>query len=72
MTAVNSQQSESENSVWGMRTDANSVISASKQSVGTSPGTNDPCKTTKDQLEQLQTLREAIFSQDGWGVVSFL
>ena len=32
------------------------------------PSTNNP--STKQQLEQLNTMREALFSPDGWGCVS--
>ncbi|XP_015596287.1 trinucleotide repeat-containing gene 6C protein isoform X2 [Cephus cinctus] len=32
---------------------------------GTAPAANNP--STKQQLEQLNTMREALFSQDGWG-----
>ena len=34
----------------------------------TTPTTTSP--STKQQLEQLNTMREALFSQDGWGAVS--
>lgn len=39
-------------------------------SAATTPTTNNP--TTKMQLEQLNTMREALFSPDGWGCVSFM
>lgn len=34
----------------------------------TTPAANNP--SSKQQLEQLNTMREALFSQDGWGCVS--
>lgn len=37
-------------------------------SIGTTSATNNP--STKQQLEQLNTMREALFSHDGWGCVS--
>ena len=36
----------------------------------TTPATTNP--STKQQLEQLNTMREALFSQDGWGCVSII
>lgn len=38
--------------------------------IGNTSATNNP--STKQQLEQLNTMREALFSQDGWGCVSTL
>lgn len=38
------------------------------QVAATTPTTTNP--STKQQLEQLNTMREALFSQDGWGCVS--
>lgn len=37
-------------------------------SIGSTSASNNP--STKQQLEQLNTMREALFSQDGWGCVS--
>lgn len=37
-------------------------------SIGSTAASNNP--STKQQLEQLNTMREALFSQDGWGCVS--
>lgn len=37
-------------------------------SIGNTSATNNP--STKQQLEQLNTMREALFSPDGWGCVS--
>lgn len=37
-------------------------------SIGNTSATNNP--STKQQLEQLNTMREALFSHDGWGCVS--
>lgn len=36
--------------------------------IGSTSASNNP--STKQQLEQLNTMREALFSQDGWGCVS--
>lgn len=76
MTTNTSQKSSSENEVWNQ-------VSSKQQTNNTVPSTNQPSgspnnvqsttvpASTKQQLEQLHTLREAIFSQDGWGVVSW-
>lgn len=77
MTTNTPQQSSSDNVAWGQagsKTPANNSISTSNPLSGSPTGgqsTNGPSNTTKQQLEQLQNLREAIFSQDGWGVVSY-
>jgi trinucleotide repeat-containing gene 6 protein len=56
--------------------------SSSSSNNNTNPGTgssgstgansNTGSNSTKQQLEQLNTMREALFSQDGWGGVSIL
>ncbi|KAK2581968.1 hypothetical protein KPH14_002408, partial [Odynerus spinipes] len=59
--SVQQQQSASSNG-------NNSQSSSSAQgsvSTGNTPASNNP--STKQQLEQLNTMREALFSQDGWG-----
>lgn len=77
MTTNTPQQSSSDNVAWGpagSKTQANNSISSPNQLSGSptsSQSNNGPSNTTKQQLEQLQNLREAIFSQDGWGVVSY-
>lgn len=71
---TNTTQASSEN-VWGQagaKSQTNNSAPASNQLNGSPTSTqnnNGPSTTTKQQLEQLQSLREAIFSQDGWGVV---
>lgn len=75
-TNTTPQQASSENA-WGQvgaKTQTNNSTPPSNQLSGSPTSTqnnNAPSSTTKQQLEQLQTLREAIFSQDGWGGVSF-
>lgn len=78
MTSTTSQQPSSEN-VWGQagaKTQPNSSAPPPPPpptpSQSSTQSTNNSSSTTKQQLEQLQALREAIFSQDGWGVVSGL
>lgn len=78
MTTNASQQSSSDNVVWGQvgsKTQTNNSLPPPNPTAGSpvsTPFVNGPSSTTKQQLEQLQTLREAIFSQDGWGVVCFV
>lgn len=38
---------------------------------GQPPGTNGGGSSSSKQLEQLNSMREALFSQDGWGGVSY-
>lgn len=72
---TNTAQASSEN-VWGQagaKSATNNSPPAPNQLNATPASTqsnNAPSSTTKQQLEQLHSLREAIFSQDGWGVVS--
>lgn len=70
-----SQSTSSDNTVWGQigsKSETNNMVPSSQ--VGGSPNNtqniNGPVTSTKQQLEQLQNLRDAIFSNDGWGVVS--
>ncbi|XP_063980322.1 trinucleotide repeat-containing gene 6C protein isoform X2 [Diachasmimorpha longicaudata] len=44
-----------------------SSAASTNSSSGTTPPTMAPNPSTKLQLEQLNTMREALFSQDGWG-----
>lgn len=75
---TNSQQpptSQSNNTGWGQqgsKSQANNVLPPTTQPTTSSnpPNNNGPSSNTKQQLEQLTSMREAIFSQDGWGGVS--
>lgn len=79
-TTNNGQQpptTQSNNSGWGQpgpKSQTNNSITPTSQSTpsSTSQNNNGPSSNTKQQLEQLNSMREAIFSQDGWGGVSTL
>lgn len=67
--------SQSNNTGWGQpgsKTQTNNSIGPTSQSATPSnlQNNNGPSNNTKQQLEQLNSMREAIFSQDGWGGVS--
>ncbi|KAG5874249.1 hypothetical protein JTB14_027715 [Gonioctena quinquepunctata] len=73
---TNGQQpptSQSNNSGWGQpgtKPTGNSTMPPNSQpptSSTLSQNNNGPTNNTKQQLEQLNSMREAIFSQDGWG-----
>lgn len=80
--ATNGQQpptSQSNNTGWGQpgpkAASGNNQIPPTSQPATSSANTtnnNGPTNNTKQQLEQLNTLREALFSQDGWGGVSYI
>ncbi|XP_047367762.1 trinucleotide repeat-containing gene 6C protein isoform X4 [Vespa velutina] len=59
--SVQQQQSANSN---GSNNQSNNNAQGSVSS-GNTPASNNP--STKQQLEQLNTMREALFSQDGWG-----
>lgn len=56
----------------GQNTGVNTVGGAGNVPGGSngSSTSSAPGSSTKQQLEQLNTMREALFSQDGWGGVS--
>lgn len=70
--------SQSNNAGWGQPTakpPAGPPTSSSNTNTNANPQTNNgnpppQSNSTKQQLEQLTNMREAIFSQDGWGGVS--
>ncbi|XP_023022577.2 trinucleotide repeat containing adaptor protein gawky isoform X1 [Leptinotarsa decemlineata] len=63
--------SQSNNSGWGQpgsKPSNNTMPTTSQPPASSSVSQNSvPISTTKQQLEQLNSMREAIFSQDGWG-----
>uniref|UniRef100_A0A6P7FND2 Protein Gawky n=1 Tax=Diabrotica virgifera virgifera TaxID=50390 RepID=A0A6P7FND2_DIAVI len=65
--------SQSNNTGWGQpgtKTANNNAMPPNSQpptSTANSQNNNGPSNNTKQQLEQLNSMREAIFSQDGWG-----
>lgn len=74
--STNGQQpptSQSNNTGWGQpgtKPSSNTSIPPTSQpatSATNSQNNNGPSNNTKQQLEQLNSMREAIFSQDGWG-----
>lgn len=76
---TNGQQpptSQSNNAGWGQpgsKSQSNNSITPTTQSTSSNAQNNNGVSNnTKQQLEQLNSMREAIFSQDGWGGVSFL
>lgn len=76
-TTTNGQQpptSQSNNTGWnqpGSKPQTNNSGPPANQSATSSNTQNNGTSSnTKQQLEQLNSMREAIFSQDGWGGVS--